>query len=265
MFAIFGIAAGFLLFLTIPGWFGVGAWRRYRRGEPSSIRGWSIWGMIFTPLTVVGVIVGMAASSAEPEKLSPAAADALRSVPASVSPAEPTSPAEPEQPPSTPSPSAGAPDAAVNGFPDAVNGSRISLRVLALSKDAECREGAFRPVSRYVIAYYFACADIAGARHDPYLFYILIRNTSFRPADVALSRFIVSTRDGDSQAPVNIRGHAARPEVLLPPHVRLAPGDAIAGWVVFDGRLRFVPARLSYVDRAQTVSVEFRGTHQTFR
>jgi hypothetical protein len=65
VFAIVGIAAGFLFFFTIPGWFGISAWRRYRRGEPSSIRGWSIWGMIFVALFVLGLIGGALAGTEE--------------------------------------------------------------------------------------------------------------------------------------------------------------------------------------------------------
>lgn len=37
-FAILGIVFGFFIFLTIPGWYGVRASRRYKRGEESSIR-----------------------------------------------------------------------------------------------------------------------------------------------------------------------------------------------------------------------------------
>jgi hypothetical protein len=59
-FAIAGIAAGFMFFFTIPGWFGIGAWRRYKRGEPSSITAWSIWGMfIIVAFVVIGVIAAL--------------------------------------------------------------------------------------------------------------------------------------------------------------------------------------------------------------
>lgn len=54
-FAFLGIAFGFLLLLTIPGWYGVRAWRRYGRGEPSSIRVYEYLGIA----AVVGLIIGM--------------------------------------------------------------------------------------------------------------------------------------------------------------------------------------------------------------
>lgn len=59
VFAVLGIAAGFLVLLTIPGWYGVRAWRRYRQGQQSSIRGYSIFGMVAAALVVVSVAISV--------------------------------------------------------------------------------------------------------------------------------------------------------------------------------------------------------------
>jgi amino acid transporter len=59
VFAIIGIVFGFLIFLTIPGWFGVRAWGRYKRGEESSIRIYEYMGFVVAALLALGVVVGV--------------------------------------------------------------------------------------------------------------------------------------------------------------------------------------------------------------
>ena len=59
IFAIIGIVFGFLIFLTIPGWFGVRAWGRYKRGEESSIRIYEYMGFVVAALLVLGVVGGV--------------------------------------------------------------------------------------------------------------------------------------------------------------------------------------------------------------
>jgi hypothetical protein len=63
-----GIVAGFFFLLTIPGWFGIRAWGRYKRGEPSSIRGYMWFGGIAGALFLFGILAGVVAefSSSEP-------------------------------------------------------------------------------------------------------------------------------------------------------------------------------------------------------
>jgi hypothetical protein len=57
VFAIVGITAGFLFLLTIPGWYGIRAWRRYRQGEPSSIRSYFYFGVIVSAFIVLVVVI----------------------------------------------------------------------------------------------------------------------------------------------------------------------------------------------------------------
>jgi hypothetical protein len=55
-----GIGWAFLFLFTIPGWFGIRAWRRYRRGEQSSIKGYAWFGGIAMAVLVASM-VGVAA------------------------------------------------------------------------------------------------------------------------------------------------------------------------------------------------------------
>jgi hypothetical protein len=62
-FAIVGIIGGFFVLATIPGWFGVRAWGRYTRGEPSSIRGYRAFGVVVVSVLVAYfVVLGVAAA-----------------------------------------------------------------------------------------------------------------------------------------------------------------------------------------------------------
>jgi hypothetical protein len=52
-----GIIAGFFFFLTIPFWFGLQAWGRYKRGEQSTIKGWMVFGIVVTAFFAVGFLL----------------------------------------------------------------------------------------------------------------------------------------------------------------------------------------------------------------
>jgi threonine/homoserine/homoserine lactone efflux protein len=58
VFAVIGIIFGFLIFLTIPGWFGVRVRGRYKRGEASSIRINEYMGFFFAAVFVFAAVVG---------------------------------------------------------------------------------------------------------------------------------------------------------------------------------------------------------------
>jgi hypothetical protein len=44
----------------------------------------------------------------------------------------------------------------------------------------------------------------------------------------------------------------------------LPPGASASGWLTFDGRLNFVPWKLSYVDGKQVLTIVFKGKHKVF-
>jgi hypothetical protein len=70
--AVVGIVAGFFFLLTIPGWLGIRAWGRYKRGEPSSIRAYMWFGGIAGSLFLFGILASVVAQFASTENVSPA-------------------------------------------------------------------------------------------------------------------------------------------------------------------------------------------------
>jgi hypothetical protein len=148
----------------------------------------------------------------------------------------------------------------VRGFPGRVEGRRITLQVARLGEYSQCREGEFRsPSGRYEVAYAFECSNVAGSVYEPYLLYVRLTNHAETVVRVSLRLFVVVTRDGDSQSPVNVRSDAENPEAFLSPIVVIPPNASAKGFIAFDGRLAFFPIRLSYVDQRQTLTVAFRG------
>jgi len=168
---------------------------------------------------------------------------------------------------STPSPSDDttsqqAPAEVRTRFPGNVNGVRLQFVSYPLGVASSCREGQYRPRSRYLTAYFFSCSDVAGSPFQPYIFYVRLTNRTKRPVTISLSYFVVVTRAGDSQAAVDVRSDAAKPEAFIPPHSVIPPHASLRGWIAFDGRLAFVPTRLSYIDGQQTLTVEFAGARR---
>jgi hypothetical protein len=53
-----GLVASFLYFLTIPGWFALAGWRRWRRGEATKPTAALFWGYWFLgSLAVASVVI----------------------------------------------------------------------------------------------------------------------------------------------------------------------------------------------------------------
>ena len=82
--AVLGIIFGFFLLLTIPGWLGIRAWGRYRRGEPSSIRSYMWFGGIAGAVLLATVPIGIL-SDASSQPSQPVAAESGINIP-SISP-----------------------------------------------------------------------------------------------------------------------------------------------------------------------------------
>ena len=52
------------------------------------------------------------------------------------------------------------------------------------------------------------------------------------------------------------------PPNFLPETSKVPPKSNVAGYLTFDGRVtRLVPARISYIDGDQTLSIRFEGKH----
>lgn len=166
-------------------------------------------------------------------------------------------------PPPKPSPTHTQTPRRVEGaFPHEARGTRLTLDVFMLGVTGRCREGQFRPGNKYLTAYFFDCSDVAGSQYDPYLLYVSLTNHTNRAIRITLRNFVIVARDGDSQAPVNVRNDADKPEAFIASTALVLPRASSKGWVAFDGQLAFVPSQLSYVDTGQVLTVEFEGKHR---
>jgi len=150
-------------------------------------------------------------------------------------------------------------------FPQTSRGKRLTLHVSQLGNGLPtCSEGGFRVNGDMTIAYLFDCSNVAGGESDPYLMFVTLENRLDRAVRVSLRNFVVVAGDQDSQAPIDVTADADKPEALIPPSARIPPGASLKGWLFFDGKIPFVPRRLTYIDQAQTLAVDFEGTHRVF-
>jgi hypothetical protein len=138
------------------------------------------------------------------------------------------------------------------------------MDVTQLDRYSDCSEGGFRISGVMRIAYVFDCTNVAGGESEPYLIHGTLENRLDRALRVSLRNFVVVAADQDSQAPIDVRDDAGKPEAFIPLSARIPPGASLEGWLAFDGRIPFVPRRLTYIDQAQTLAVEFDGTHRAF-
>jgi hypothetical protein len=93
---------------------------------------------------------------------------------------------------------------------------------------------------------------------------VVLQNVSDRAVQFNLRRFTIVAVGGSSYGPVNVRQKAKTPPAFLPESMSLPPGASAQGWITFDGRINFVPRRLSYLDGKQTLTIVFNGKHKVF-
>jgi len=170
-------------------------------------------------------------------------------------------------------------------FPRDVVGEHLMLQVRSLGGTSECSEGQFRgPGERndptrvehaYRTAYFFRCSNVVGKQFHAYFFYAELTNLTGHAVRFSLERIVLTTGTKDSKAPVKVRGTAPNPaaatapdtvrttEAFLPLRGLVPPERSIGGWIVFDGRIRFVPRGLAYIDGDQTLTIMFVGAHRT--
>jgi hypothetical protein len=240
-FAIVGIVAAFPFLLTIPGWIALSAYRKWKSGERAQPTWLIIWGVIASLLFLVAFVVGLT----DPNGSTRSAVTAQPST-ASVT--------------SSPEKNTMVPEVKET-FPGRVVGERLTLQVRSLGVVSDCSEGQFRRLG-FRTAYIFSCSDVAGSQYDPYLFYLELRNRTQRAVGVSLARIVLTTRNGDSQGPVNVRRDADKPEAFLAAHALIPPRGSVRGWVAFDGQIGFVPDRLVYIDAGQSLTIEFAGGYR---
>lgn len=145
-------------------------------------------------------------------------------------------------------------------FPRHARGEALELAVEPIpAYDDVCTD---HHVGRKVL-YWSDCANWPG--FDIYIYAVGLKNTSQEAGRFRLRNFGLVTRTGLSQYPVNVRAHANLPQVYLQERSVIPPDTWLAGYLVFDARLDFVPRRLSYVDESsdQVLTVTFNGKHST--
>ncbi|MEX0983662.1 MAG: hypothetical protein WD096_01270 [Actinomycetota bacterium] len=142
-------------------------------------------------------------------------------------------------------------------------GERLSFAAFWVDyPDADCKvhtytwKGATRGALRS------DCASWEADGYDILLFFVGFKNTSERPVTLILRDFSLEGRDSRTFGPVNIRERADFPTSFLPETLKLPPRQSWFGFVTFDGRVEaLVPASISYIDGAQTLTQVFAGRH----
>jgi hypothetical protein len=141
-----------------------------------------------------------------------------------------------------------------------VEGAHLSLGVYWLpTPNSLCFTHTYSSQGHTHAAFYSDCSNWQVG-YDILFFYVGIRNETHSAHTYRLDNFILSSRDGRSSEPINVRSQANRPPDLLPQQAKIPPKGALRGWLTFDGRVQgLVPSRLSYVDGKQTLTETFEG------
>ena len=254
VFAIIGIAAGFAVLLTIPGWYGIRAWRRYKRGE-GELTGWTVWGIFATAFIVLSIILGAFLGSPDTES----AAEPTTGTDSGISPGLTVPSVSP-----SPSPKESKNPAVVKNMFNKLlgwsTGEELSFGVFWLRfPDDDCDVHTYRLRGRPRGAFLSGCASWEP-EYDILLFRLGFKNTSKHPVTLILRNLVLTDRSGNTYAPVNVRSHAKFPPYFLNERQKLPPKGKWSGWVTFDGRVvSLVPASLSYIDSEQTLVQVFAG------
>jgi hypothetical protein len=128
--------------------------------------------------------------------------------------------------------------------------------------DSDCEVHVYSAGGRTRGAMRSGCSSWERTGYDVLVFRVVLRNVDDRATSFNLRNFVLSARDGRSFGPVNVRSEAETPPNFLPETARIPPRSNLLGYLTFDGRAPgLVPARLSYVDGRQTLTVVFDGRH----
>ena len=129
--------------------------------------------------------------------------------------------------------------------------------------DEGCTVHAFAVGGQVRGAYETGCSSWERDGYDVLLFYVALRNVDDRAASFNLRDFVLVSRNGRTFGPVNVRTQAEFPPNFLPETSKMPPNTNVVGYLTFDGRVKgLVPARLSYIDGRQTLTVVFDGKHR---
>lgn len=96
------------------------------------------------------------------------------------------------------------------------------------------------------------------------MFHVALKNLTSHVQTFNLRNFVLTSREGSTYGPVNIRsvsGVAAAN--YIPESGKLPARSRVDGWLTFDARTGGSPpvaSKLSYIDGDQTLTVVFDGT-----
>jgi hypothetical protein len=142
-------------------------------------------------------------------------------------------------------------------------GKRLLFFVYPLRPaDSDCEVHAYTVGGKTTGAMRSGCTSWERSGYDVLIFRVALRNVDDRAASFNLRNFVLVARDGRTFGPVNVRLEADTPPNFLPETAKIPPRSNLLGYLTFDGRATgLVPARLSYVDGEQTLTVVFDGRH----
>lgn len=128
--------------------------------------------------------------------------------------------------------------------------------------DEDCAVHAFTENEVTLGAYQTDCQSWQTDGYDIIIFSVALRNPTTRALTFNLRNFVLTARDSRTFGPVNVRARAEFPPNFLPETGKLPPKSNLVEYLTFDGRVTgLVPARLTYLDGQQTLTIEFEGHH----
>ncbi len=143
---------------------------------------------------------------------------------------------------------------------DWVEGKRLGLAGGKIHNAEGCTLHTYTVDRNTRGAFRSRCQSWESEGYDISIFYVGLKNVQRHALSFDLRNFALVTRDGRSFVPVNVRSKAETPPNFLPRTGKLPPHSHVFGYLTFDGRATgAVPARLSYIDGDQTLTVVFDG------
>ncbi len=214
--------------------------KRPRRGPADPLR--RAWAWVAAFVVLIGIVLAWRVAVVVGER---DATDAAV-------PATPTS--EPSPPPGDEGTRGGR---ASGAFPRAAVGMRLEFKVFSLGDDPErCEPAVLRVDDEPRTVFHYACVGLADPELEPYFFLAQLTNLASASVTVQLAGFGVTGVDGSPHDPL------PTPDIprAFPTSIALGPHASVKGWVTFDGRIAFVPKRLTYLDDGEALTVRFTGS-----
>lgn len=146
-------------------------------------------------------------------------------------------------------------------FPLPAFGTRLEFKILGLGDDPKrCTAVGLLVGDDQRTAYHHLCGKETEAGTDVYFFLVRIVNHSATAQPIALANFQIETQEGGTLPALDVESANATRAHYFPERVELGPDSRVKAFVAFDGSPAFIPARLTYADGTQALTVHLRGT-----